>query len=192
VLPTAIDTKRFHPAAVRPSQGPVLGWVGHSDNLRYLEGLAGPLREVARRHPGLRIIVVADRPCTLPGLDVEFRPWSLSSEISCFDGIRVGLMPLADDPWTRSKCAFKAIQYMALGIPTIASPVGMNRDVIRDGESGFLPEDDAAWVRVIDALLTDEALTLRIGLGGRRVVERGYALEQVSRALVTLLRGLVR
>ncbi len=190
ILPTPIDTERFAPGKTTPARGPVLGWVGHSSNLGYLESLAEPLRAVARRHPGLRLVVVADRPPRLDGVDVEFRRWSLENELSCFDGIAVGLMPLDDTPWARAKCAFKAIQYMALGIPAVASPVGMNREVIVDGESGFLPATPAAWVEALDALLRDPDLARRIAAAGRATVERDYALPVVSRRLIELLNAL--
>ncbi|MBI4161481.1 MAG: hypothetical protein HY509_03445, partial [Acidobacteria bacterium] len=103
ILPTPIDTTRFAPEAVGEATGPVLGWVGYSDNLGYLESLTPHLLEVRRRHPGLRLVVVADRPPRMPGIEVEFRQWSLASEISCFRGICIGLMPLDDTPWARAK-----------------------------------------------------------------------------------------
>ena len=191
ILPTPVDTDRFRPGAVAPASGPVAGWVGHSDNLPYLAGLADPLREVARRHPGFRLVVVADRPVEIPGVSIEFRRWRLEDEVRCFDGIAVGLMPLIDSPWARAKCAFKAIQYMALGIPAVASPVGMNREVIRDGESGFLPADDTGWVRALDLIFSDPALAARTGAAGRAVVEKDYALDVASRRLVRSLEGIV-
>ncbi len=187
ILPTAIDTNRFTPGAVGPATGPILGWVGHTDNIGYLESLSEPLLEVARRHPGLRLVVVAERPPSLPGINVEFRRWNLDQEINCFRGIRIGLMPLDDSPWTQAKCAFKAIQYMALGIPTVASPVGMNREVIQDGTNGFLPGDSRAWVEVLDSLLSQPAMATRIGAKGRITVERSYSLTVVSRRLVEIL-----
>lgn len=191
VVPTSIDTARFAPGAARSAEGSVLGWVGHSDNLGYLAALAEPLRELARRHPALRVVVVADRPLEIPGVTVEFRRWTLAGEVSAFDGIAVGLMPLADDAWTRGKCAFKAIQYMALGLPAVASPVGANLEVIEDGVSGFLPRTPGDWVDALDALLSDAALAARIGAAGRAVVERRYALDvvatQVERALSRLV-----
>jgi glycosyltransferase involved in cell wall biosynthesis len=166
----------------------VLGWVGHSDNLPYLERLDGVLGEIARRRPDTRLVVVADRPPRLAGIEVEFRRWRLEDEVSCFGGIGVGLMPLDDGPWTRGKCAFKALQYMALGIPTVASPVGMNREVIRDGETGLLPADEQAWVAALERLLAEPAFAARIGAAGRRTVEQRYALDVVSRRLVEILR----
>ena len=190
ILPTPIDTERFSPGAISPPTGPTLGWVGYSDNLRYLEALGDVLREVGGRHPGLKVVVVADRPANLPGVEVEFRPWSLEREVSGFDGIGVGLMPLADDPWTRGKCAFKAIQYMALGIPAVASPVGMNREVIEDGGNGFLPGSDSEWVEALDTLLGDPSRAKKIATAGRRTVEERYALDVISGELAGILSSL--
>ena len=188
---TAIDMARFVPDGDPARHGKTLGWVGHSDNLGYLESLAGPLRELARRHPDLRLHVVADRPPRLAGLDVRFRTWSLEREASCLHGFRVGLMPLDDTPWARGKCAFKAIQYMASGVPTVASPVGMNREVIEHGRTGFLAGRPEEWVEQLDALLVDPLLVRRIGRAGRESVEARYSLDVVSRSLVDRLTELL-
>ena len=191
LLPTPIDTEIFAPSCVERNPG-VLGWVGHSDNLGYLESLHEPLLELTRRHPTLRLIVVADRPPSLPGVDVEFRQWSLDTELSCFNGMGIGLMPLDDSPWARGKCAFKAIQYMALGLPTVASPVGMNAEVIRHGDSGFLASGEREWVDGLDRLLSNPDLAGRVGAAGRRRVEERYSLTVVSRRLVEILGELDR
>jgi glycosyltransferase involved in cell wall biosynthesis len=192
IVPTPIDTDRFAPDAVTSATGPTLGWVGHSDNLPYLASLAGPLRDLARKHSALKLVVVADRPITIPGVAVEFREWRLEDEVSCFNGFAVGLMPLEDTPWARAKCAFKAIQYMALGMPTVASPVGMNRELIKDGVNGFLPTNAASWFTALDALLTDASLARRVGAEGRRTVERDYALSLVSPRVAALIAGITR
>jgi len=100
-------------------------------------------------------------------------------------------MPLEDTPWARGKCAFKAIQFLSLAIPTVASPVGMNGDVVRDGETGYLAGDARQWVEGVDRLLSDPALARRLGDAGRRLVERDYSLEVVSRHLVEILEKVV-
>lgn len=187
LLATPVDTDRFSPHVVGRAEGPVLGWIGHADNLDYLTTIAEPLRELARRHPGLRLVVVADRPPVLPGLEVEFRRWSLERELDCFEGIGVGLMPLADTPWARGKCAFKAIQYMALGIPAVVSPVGMNKEVIEHGENGFLAGSPEQWVEILDRLLSDAALAASVGKEGRRTAVREYSLDVTARRLIGIL-----
>ena len=190
ILPTPVDCDLFSPDSVNRPADPVVGWVGHADNLPYLEALAGPLREVARRHPRLRLVVAADRPPKIDGVPVEFRRWRLADEVSCFDGIRVGLMPLLDTPWTRAKCAFKALQYMALGIPPVVSPVGMNCEVVENGVNGFLAANPEEWVRSVDRLLSDEALAGNLAVAARKTVESGYSLAVMSRRLVAMLEGL--
>lgn len=191
LLPTPLDTDRFAPQAVEPPRGKTIGWVGHADNLAYLERLADPLRELARRHPGLRLVVVADRPPAIDGLEVEFRRWSLDTEVTCFSGIGVGLMPLEDTAWARGKCAFKALQYMALGRPAVVSPVGMNREVVRDGENGFFAETDEEWLEALDRLLSDSELAATMGDRARRDVVRDYSLEVVARRLLERIDGLI-
>lgn len=190
LLPTPIDTARFAPDPAAPVAGRRLGWVGHSDNLGYLESLAGALRELAGRHPDLGLVVVADRPPDLPGVRVEFRRWSLDSEVDCFRDIGIGLMPLEDSEWARSKCAFKAIQYMALGIPAVVSPVGMNAEVVRDGRNGFLAQSPEDWVRALDRLLSDRELAARIGGAGRETVVRDYSVDVLSKKLISTLESL--
>ncbi len=190
VLPTAVDCERFHPESVAPVQGQTVGWVGHSGNLDCLEAIAGPLREIARRYPLFKLVVVSDREPRLEGVPVEFRRWTLEGETDNLRGIGIGLMPLGDSPWTRGKCAFKLLQYMALGLPSIASPVGMNREVIETGENGLLASSDDEWVGCLDLLLRRSDLRQRLGQAGRRTVMSRYDLPLVSRRLVAVLEGM--
>jgi glycosyltransferase involved in cell wall biosynthesis len=186
VVPTAVDCDRFQPDTVGNVEGPTAGWVGHSSNLPYLEAIAGPLREVARRHPGFKLIVIADRKPRLEGVPVEFRRWSLEHEVECFKGIGVGLMPLDDTPWTHAKCAFKLLQYMALGLPAVASPVGMNREVVRPGVNGLLAATPDEWVSALDDLIRRPELRVQLGRAGRETVIRHFSVPDVSRRLLSV------
>lgn len=188
VLPTPVDCRLFSPERVQRPDGPVLGWVGHSDNFTYLEALREAFLALCRRFPGLSLLVVADRPPELPGVPVTFRPWSLSQEVTCFSGMSIGLMPLADTPWARSKCAFKLLQYMALGIPAVASPVGMNREVVRSGVDGLLASSPEEWIAALGALLSDAPRAVALGAAGRERVLREYDLPLISTRLVAHLR----
>jgi len=191
ILPTPIDTMRFEPGRIRPDWGAALGWVGHSDNLPYLERLAPALRKLAERHPRMRLIVVADRPPTIEGVPLEFRRWTLEREVAAFDEMSVGLMPLDDSQWARGKCAFKALQYMALGLPAVVSPVGMNAEAIEHGRHGYHALDQDAWFETLDRLLSDVAHAQALGAAGRRRVERDYSVSVTSKRLVRLLRELL-
>ena len=187
IVPTAVDCSRFHPEVVGPTLEPHLGWVGHSSNLSFLEGIAGPLRELASRHSDLKLIVVADREPNLEGVPMEFRRWSLDRELECFRDIGIGLMPLDDTPWTRAKCAFKLLQYMALGVPAVVSPVGMNKEVVVSGENAFLATTDDDWVARLDELIGSPELRRRLGRAGRETVVERFSLPVVSRRLITCL-----
>lgn len=187
IVPTAVDCDRFHPDALGVADHPTAGWVGHSSNLAYLEAIAGPLREIAWRHPGFKLIVVADRRPRLEGVPMEYRPWNLENEVECFRGIGIGLMPLDDSPWTRAKCAFKLLQYMAMGIPSVASAVGMNREVIEHGRNGLLAVTDEDWINSLDELISQPKKRSEIGREGRETVERSFDLPLVSDRLLKAL-----
>jgi glycosyltransferase involved in cell wall biosynthesis len=190
IIPTSVDCKRFTPDAIRRDEDSVIGWVGHSDNLVYLEALCGVFREITTRHPRTRLLVVADRPPHLPGVRTEFRKWRLEDEVSCFDSMNIGLMPLEDTPWSRAKCSFKLLQYMALGIPAVASPVGMNSEVVAHGHNGFLAQNPDDWFFYLDRLLSDAALSRRLAEEGRRVVLARYSSDVVGPLLVDALTSL--
>jgi glycosyltransferase involved in cell wall biosynthesis len=197
VLPTPVDLGRFAPArgsglgarcnsryvdpeprAPSPEPGAAvrLGWVGHADNLVYLRDLEPVFRRLAREFPELTLRVVSSQAYRESALPVENVTWSLEQESACFGGFDVGLMPLSDDPWSRGKCAYKALEYMAAGLPAVCSPVGMNREVVRDGETGFLAGDPAAWEDALRRLIRDPALRARMGEAGRAAVAASYSL----------------
>lgn len=184
VIPTCIDTELYHPrlrsvAAEGNVPGPVtVGWTGSRSTNRYLSGLVPVLSPLGDR---IRLKVVSDTP---EGLDFhalspvphEFVPWSAETEVSETATFDIGLMPLPDDPWTRGKCGFKALQYMALAIPAVCSPVGVNCRIIQHGETGFLADGPETWSRILDQLIGNASLRSRIGRAGRQRVEKAYAL----------------
>jgi len=131
-------------------------------------------------------------PPRLPGLEVEFRPWSLARALEDFGGFQVGLMPLEDTPWTRAKCAYKALQYMALGIPPVLSPVGANAEAVDRDEQGIWASDTHGWFEGIDRLLSNPALRKQMGQAARPRVEQRYSLAVVSRQLADILNRLDR
>ncbi|MGE5194509.1 MAG: glycosyltransferase, partial [Deltaproteobacteria bacterium] len=145
-IPTVVDLDRYVPGPANGSRPgrPVIGWTGLASNIPYLKIVAPCLKELAHRFD-FEFHVVAEDPCPLAELDLagvrtRFIPWTESDEIAVLRQFDVGLMPLPDDGWTRFKCGLKLIQYMALGIPGIASPIGVNVDIVRNGETGFLAE----------------------------------------------------
>lgn len=192
VVPTAIDCQRIQPV---PRHGPgfVMGWTGTSGNFPYLEAIAPALDVVLREVPGSSLIVVADRPPSLPALsgrDVRFVPWSMAAEVEALAGMDVGLMPLADDEWTRGKCSFKMLQYMAAAVPAVVSPVGMNREVLALGESGLAASGVDDWIGALRTLAADPDRRARLGATGRAVAVEHFDVPVVARRIADVFRTL--
>jgi glycosyltransferase involved in cell wall biosynthesis len=190
IVPTAIDLAGY--ASPVPRRGPErVAWIGMPGNLPYLARVEEALRRVAHRRPGLRLVVISERAPASFAAPVEFVPWSKETEAAALAGCDVGIMPLDDDDWTRGKGGFKLLQYMAAGLPTVASPVGVNTDITVEGETGYFASTPAEWEDRIERLLADGSLRERLGLAGRRRVEENYAMPIISRRLVELYGHLI-
>jgi glycosyltransferase involved in cell wall biosynthesis len=135
------------------------------------------LRELQQRH-GIRIRVIGSPAYTMAGARLESLPWSAATEVDDLRAIDIGVMPLPDDEWARGKCGLKALQYMALGIPTVLSPVGVNVEIAANG-AALLASTATEWVEALEALIADEALRVKLGLAGRRRVERDYSVKSM-------------
>jgi glycosyltransferase involved in cell wall biosynthesis len=191
VIPTAVDTDYFVPRANRSRDTagpPTVGWVGSPTTFPYLKALAPTLRDVAAEHPFVLTVSGAGEPVVFPGVAVTELPWSLADEVSLFNRLDIGVYPLKDDDWARGKCGFKAIQCMACGVPVVAQAVGVNRDIIRDGENGFLASTPDEWRQKLGRLLTDAALRERFTVAGRRTIEERYSLRVVAPRLEAVMR----
>ena len=191
IVPSVVDTERFRPPSSPPvgSGRPTLGWVGSSTTLAYLEALAPALREIAARVDH-RLLLVADGPEApqLPGIRFEYRTWVPEDEIGYFQEIDVGLYPLEESPWTLGKCGLKAVQYLACGVPCVASPVGVLNEIVRDGETGLHAADDVAWVEACCRLLASVEERTRMGRAGRGLVQEAYSLDLAVPRVAEALR----
>lgn len=191
VLPTAVDTERFSPAfpAQRPSNHVTVGWTGSRGTNPCLNELFPVL---ARLPDSARVKVMSN---SLDHLDLarlghvplEYVAWSAETEVAQTQSFDVGVMPLPDNPWTRGKCGCKALQYMALGIPAVCSPVGVNREIVGHGQTGFLPRTPQEWQDVLTTLVHDAAQRRQIGLAGRIRVEQAYSVHVVGQQLARTL-----
>jgi glycosyltransferase involved in cell wall biosynthesis len=179
VLPTTVDLERYPVSdctSAQPRAMPRVVWIGSPSTVRYLQVISEPLRELASRQPFV-LRVIGGRAPDLPGVTVEELPWSEAIEVQAMADCDVGVMPLLDSPWERGKCGYKLIQYMACGLPVVASRVGANCSIVRDGESGYLAETPQEWLLSLERLLADRDLRSRMGLVGRRLVEESYSLQ---------------
>jgi glycosyltransferase involved in cell wall biosynthesis len=190
IVPTGIDLAGYAPPTSRKGTERI-AWIGLPGNLPYLARAEEALRRLAQRRPGLRLVVVSERAPASFAAPIEFRPWSKETEAAALAACDVGIMPLDDDDWTRGKGGFKLLQYMAAGLPTVASPVGVNREITVEGETGYLASTAGEWEERIERLLGDADLRERLGLAGRRRVEENYAMPIISRRLVSLYGELI-
>ena len=193
VIPTCVDTTRFVPRSAPRTAGPTtIGWIGSPTTTPYLANLEPVLRAGAARRPVALRGSGAAEPFGMAGVDVRIEPWSLAREVELFNTCDIGVYPLTDDEWSRGKCGFKAIQFMACGVPVVASPVGVNRDIIEDGVSGFLAATPDEWVDKLGRLMADPDLRARFAETGRRTVEERYSLRVHAPHLARTLRSAVR
>ena len=122
------------------------------------------------------------------GLPMESVPWTEQTEVASVASFDIGIMPLVDESFERGKCGYKLIQYMACGLPVVASPVGVNRQIVEHGVNGFLAETPAQWEQALHTLLADAGLRQRMGSAGRRKVEAQYCLQVTGPKLASLLK----
>lgn len=191
VVPTSVDTRALAPRR-RESALPTVGWVGSDSALPYLESLAPALRELAASVPHRLVVVAGDREPRLPGVHFERVRWSPAVETDALASLDVGLYPLDDTPWTRGKCGFKALQYLACGTACVASPVGVLRDIVRPGVTGLHAVGQEEWTAALARLLSDAAERRRMGEAGRALVEREYSVDRVAPRVAEALQAAVR
>lgn len=192
-IPTSVDTTQFRPEPARAARPvPVVGWIGSPTTAGYLMGLAPPLQRVAAEHPFVLRVSGTGEPVVIPGVTVENPVWELSREIELFRSCDVGVYPLVDDAWAKGKCGFKAIEFMACGVPVVASAVGVNREIIEDGVNGFLATTDNEWVEKLGRLIAEPALRARFATAGRRTIEERYSLHVNAPKLADVLQRAAR
>ncbi|HSK63801.1 MAG TPA: glycosyltransferase family 4 protein [Pyrinomonadaceae bacterium] len=175
VIPTTIDTEKYRVPPPKSGDGPiVIGWTGSYSTVQHLDTLRGALKKLAEREQ-FRLRVIGTPSYELSPVGVDAMPWRAATELEDLCAIDIGVMPLPDDNWSKGKCGLKALQFMALGIPTICSPVGVNTDIIQDNENGFLASTEAEWVEKLTAMLRSAELRRRLGDAGRATVEQKYS-----------------
>ncbi len=184
VMPTVVDLARY---AVKSSYSmtiiPRIVWIGSPSTLKYLWELSAPLAALNKLYPFI-LLVIGGGDLAMPGVEVETVVWAAETEASAISECDIGIMPLRDTPWEQGKCAYKLIQYMACGLPTVASPIGANLEVVVEGETGFFADGHADWIEKLGLLLSDRALRHRLGLAGRTRVEAEYCLQQTAPKLL--------
>jgi Glycosyl transferases group 1 len=190
VLPTSIDTACYETTFAGPGEAPTIAWIGSPENLIYLDMIRPALARLTMRYPTLKMRVICSEFPDWNDVNVERVPWSSATEAHSLAGAHMGVMPLTDDAWSRGKCAFKLLQYMAASLPCVASPVGANTEAVLDGINGFHATDVDAWERSLEKLILSPELRAKLGAKGRQHVEQRYALSSYRANYMNLLRRL--
>ncbi|MBX0292124.1 glycosyltransferase [Hymenobacter sp. HSC-4F20] len=177
INPTTIDTEHLH-NQVRDQQVPgklVIGWTGTHSTLKYIEQVVPVLARLEQEFD-FEFRVISNQPPNLPLRSLVYQPWRKETEIADLLTFHVGLMPLEDDLWAKGKCAFKALQYMALGEPALVSPVGMNTEVVEEGVNGNICTTPAEWEAALRRLLQNPELRTRMGTAARATIVARYSV----------------
>jgi glycosyltransferase involved in cell wall biosynthesis len=179
LVPTCVDP-HLYPLALHRRSGAEaqLVWIGQHSTLNCLRHAQPMLAAAARKLPGLQLRVICNCFPQLETIEVVPRHWSAASETAEVADADIGISWLPDDPWSLGKCGLKVLQYMAAGLPVVANPVGMNREMVIHGETGFLASTPAEWSRAIETLASDPALRARLGAAGRELVQRDYSVSR--------------
>ncbi len=187
IIPTPVDTDRLYPVPGMNGRRVILGWIGSHSSAPYLRMLDRVLRRLASKFDLWLRVVGGDYQSPID--QVSTHQWQLDREVADLRSFDIGLMPMPDNPWTRGKCAFKALQYMAVGIPVVCSPVGMNTEVVQDGVTGFLADSEEEWTERLALLIEDPALRRAMGRRGRAVVEERYSVKANFPKFLQVLEG---
>ena len=192
VIPTTIDTDKYRVAPPRNSDGPLtIGWTGSYSTVQHLDTLRGALQKLAETE-NFRLRVIGTPTYELAPVQVDAMQWRAATELEDLSAIDIGVMPLPDDNWSKGKCGLKALQFMALGIPTICSPVGVNTDIIQDNENGFLAATEAEWVEKLTRLLREGELRRRLGHAGRTTLEEKYSAVTQAPRVYEIFKSVLR
>jgi glycosyltransferase involved in cell wall biosynthesis len=191
IIPTTIDTDKYE--FVEKDGEPemiTIGWSGSFSTIQHLDTIRDVLQELAKTE-NFRLRVIGTPVYKVSGVDCEATQWKSETELDDLREIDIGLMPLPDEDWTKGKCGLKALQYMALGIPTICSPVGVNSTIIKDGVNGFLADGKDEWIDKIKQLMRSAELRKTLGRAGRETVEREYSARAVAPRVLEVFRKAV-
>lgn len=188
-MPTTVDIDEYPVKAHEERKTFVVGWIGTSSTLRYLDGIRDLILSITDRE-GIEFRVIADRPFGVEKRGITFQRWNKEREKSMLLDFDMGIMPAGDDLWSRGKCGLKLIQYMAMGLPSVTNPVGVSKEIVADGVNGFLRTDPAGWDEAIGALSSDVALRRRIGAAARQTAVERYSLQVWGRRFVEIVDSL--
>ncbi len=193
ILPLSIDLKKYPLKDYNiETQSIVLGWIGGTKSLFFVKKLMPVLEKLAQKHPGLALKIVCNEFPSSDKIKIIKKQWQEAEEGEDITGFDIGFSVLTDDPWSRGKCGTKLLQYMAAGVVSVASPVGVHKEIVQDGVNGFLAANNEEWITKVSALIKDKSLRQTIGLAGRRTVAKYHSLEKNALKMIDIFRSVLK
>ena len=187
VNPTTIDTQQINEEIIKKDHTKItIGWTGTHSTLKYLHEKEPVLLQIQKKYPTIEFVFISDIKPEFDGVRFTFKQWNLENEIDDLVSIDIGTMPLPDDAWTRGKCGFKALQFMALGIPCVVSPVGVNSKIVDHGVNGFLATSDAEWITSLSYLIENKSLRNSMGVSGQEKIHSHFSVSSNSKNFLSL------
>lgn len=189
IIPTTIDTD-YHKKIAATKKKITIGWTGTATTIKHFELAYSILNKVKIKYgEKINILLISNKPAENAPFEIEFQPWNKDTEIEDLCKIDIGIMPLPDDQWAKGKCGFKGLQYMALEIATIMSPVGVNSEIISDGTNGFLADSEDEWIQKLCLLIESESLRNEFGKKARETIVKYYSVESQKNKYLEILHN---
>ena len=193
VVNTGVDLRRYHLKNYQTKKEQnrvVIGWIGTPNSYPYLRTLEEVFRELAHRYQ-VELRIVSSIDYESPNIMVKNSHWTIETEVQDLCSFDIGIMPMPDSEWTRGKSGCKAVQYLAVGVPAVCSPVGITTEIIQDGVNGFLARNPEEWIEKLSLLIENSDLRLKQGLAGYEMVRQKYSIQAVAPDLIRIFKGLV-
>ena len=189
VINTPIDLHRYeYPQSAKEKKDELtIGWIGSRGTLQYLELIRPALEDIGAQYPNVKLKIIADEFLQFRNIEVEPVDWSLEEEVAQLRSLDIGIMPLTDDPWSRGKCGFKLLQYMGVGIATVCHPVGLNKEIVVHGETGYWADNNEDWLQALKLLIENPSLREKMGEKGRQRLEQCFDLAGNAKTIIELL-----
>ena len=192
VFPTTIDTAEYVIGDRKARDKVVIGWSGSITTIQHFEFAIPILKRIQEKFGDkVEFSVIGDGTYVNETLKIKGAPWQKHTELSDLQNMDIGIMPLPDNEWARGKCGLKGLQYMGVGVATVMSPVGVNAEIIQDGQNGFLASEVDEWVSKLSALIEDKAFRDKIGAAGRQTVEEKYSVNAWKDAYLKAFNELI-
>lgn len=191
IVPTVVDLTRYKIVRSINNSSLVVGWIGTPKTSRYLIEIGPVFEKILEKGFDVQFVAIGANKEAIQELPVRTFDWAEETEVKSIQALDIGIMPLSDSPWERGKCGYKLIQYMACGLPVVASPVGANKQIVQHGVNGYLAYDLDEWEHALNRLLRSRELRIRMGDTGRKDVERRYTLQVQAPRLEKFMRNFI-